>query len=277
MAWTAAWINGEVITYTKLNTMRDDDANWKGNVNGGGFTLSNVVLNTALTISGATVNVTTGLIYNGAVPIGAVASGDVAAWGWYAGQNNTKTMVSVVGSYAGRNNTGEELTAIGYAAAENNTGNYLTALGKGAMPLNTGNECTAVGCGAAESKLAGAHSTFVGSQDTITGTQKAIEKSTILGALQAGTSVNNSGGTMLTNCIAINGAITGSNQTVIGNANTLTAVIFGSLGIGVTPTSPLQAPGLPTYASNALAESGGLTHGAFYIVAGDPAHVAVVT
>ena len=39
----------------------------------------------------------------------------------------------------------------------------------------------------------------------------------------------------------------------------------GSVGIGTTaPTAPLHVVGLPSYASNAAALSGGLTAGAFY-------------
>jgi len=51
----------------------------------------------------------------------------------------------------------------------------------------------------------------------------------------------------------------------------------GNVGIGTTaPTSKLQVVGLPVYANNAAAVSGGLTAGAFYRTGGDPDPVCVV-
>lgn len=50
----------------------------------------------------------------------------------------------------------------------------------------------------------------------------------------------------------------------------------GSVGIGTTtPTSKLQVVGLPTYANNAAAITGGLTAGAFYQTGADPSVVCV--
>ncbi len=49
------------------------------------------------------------------------------------------------------------------------------------------------------------------------------------------------------------------------------------IGTGTTPaTSKLQVVGLPVYASNAAAISGGLTAGAFYRTGADPDHICVV-
>jgi hypothetical protein len=51
----------------------------------------------------------------------------------------------------------------------------------------------------------------------------------------------------------------------------------GSVGIGTaSPTSKLQVVGLPVYATNAAAITGGLTAGAFYRTGADPDHICVV-
>ena len=53
--------------------------------------------------------------------------------------------------------------------------------------------------------------------------------------------------------------------------------ITNNFGIGtVSPTSKLQVVGLPIYADNASAVTGGLTAGAFYRTGGDPDLVCVV-
>jgi hypothetical protein len=51
----------------------------------------------------------------------------------------------------------------------------------------------------------------------------------------------------------------------------------GNVGIGTTaPTAPLQVVGLPQYANNGAAVTGGLTAGAFYRTGADPDVVCVV-
>jgi len=51
----------------------------------------------------------------------------------------------------------------------------------------------------------------------------------------------------------------------------------GKVGIGtVSPTGVLHVVGLPIYANNAAAISGGLTAGAFYRTGGNPDPVCVV-
>lgn len=42
MSWVSDFINGEIITHTKLNAIIDGLKNWGGNVNAGGYNLSNV-------------------------------------------------------------------------------------------------------------------------------------------------------------------------------------------------------------------------------------------
>ncbi|MBA7538970.1 hypothetical protein ES705_31248 [subsurface metagenome] len=62
----------------------------------------------------------------------------------------------------------------------------------------------------------------------------------------------------------------GSNRMII-STNT------GNVGIGtLTPKSKLHVVGLPIYANNAAAITGGLTAGAFYRTNADPAPVCVV-
>ena len=69
---------------------------------------------------------------------------------------------------------------------------------------------------------------------------------------------------------------TGDDQLNIGNT-IYGDLSSGNVGIGTTsPTSALQVVGLPVYANNAAAITGGLTAGAFYRTSGDPDSVCVV-
>jgi hypothetical protein len=71
---------------------------------------------------------------------------------------------------------------------------------------------------------------------------------------------------------------TSGKKLLLGTGSTLgLAVSAGKIGIGtVGPTSPLQVIGLPVYANNAAAVSGGLTAGAFYRTNANPDPVCVV-
>jgi hypothetical protein len=67
----------------------------------------------------------------------------------------------------------------------------------------------------------------------------------------------------------------------VNSAGTTEALVLqqigGNVGIGtVTPHSPLAVTGLPVYASNAAAITGGLAAGDFYRTGGDPDPVCVV-
>lgn len=152
---------------------------------------------------------------------------DITAFGANAAQNNSGVSITALGEGAASNNTGNTVTACGATAAGINSGSFVIAIGEGALSVNSGANCTAVGYQAAGDKTAGAGTTVIGAGHFLTGTQRQIEKSTVLGSALAGAVVNNSGGALLTNIIAINGAATDSNQTVIGNAGTILFSLFG--------------------------------------------------
>jgi hypothetical protein len=68
-----------------------------------------------------------------------------------------------------------------------------------------------------------------------------------------------------------------SDDNTAGTLYKMTIQWDGKVGIGTTaPKSPLHVVGLPVYANNAAAISGGLTAGAFYRTGGDPDPVCVV-
>ena len=156
----------------------------------------------------------------------------VTATGFEAAYSNTGSYVTATGFQAANNNTGSYVTATGSNAAYNNTGSQVTATGFQAAYSNTGSYVTATGFDAAGSKTAGDNDVFDTLEDVMIGTQKAIDNSVVLGAstsISGKTAINNSGGSQLTNIIAINGTATDSNQSVIGNPSTLTAEVFGLL------------------------------------------------
>ena len=156
---------------------------------------------------------------------------DVVAVGEGAASSNTGSYVIAVGDSPAYNNTGSDVVAVGNGAASSNTGSDVVAVGRYAAYNNTGSDVVAIGREAAFSKTAGDNATFLGSGETLTGTQKAIDNSIVIGSstsLGGKTAVNNSGATQLTNIIAIGGVATDSNQTVIGNSSTTQVTIFGS-------------------------------------------------
>lgn len=67
-----------------------------------------------------------------------------------------------------------------------------------------------------------------------------------------------------------------STSVVLADAK-LTVLSNGNVGIGTTgPTSKLQVVGIPIFATNATAITGGLTAGAFYRTGTDPDHLCIV-
>jgi hypothetical protein len=118
-----------------------------------------------------------------------------------------------------------------------------------------------------------------------------IKASTSYGSFRISPSVDNgessigfysdaAGATTATAWVVGQGNWGNANDFIIGQnaAKVVVKNSSGRVGIGTTaPTAKLQVVGLATYANNAAAVAAGLTAGAFYIVAGDPAHLAIVT
>jgi hypothetical protein len=160
--------------------------------------------------------------YNTVIGAGAAAS-------MIGGNSNTAIGHNALVS----NVTGYVNTAIGVQALSYQLGNGSVAIGGSALN-DTANAdfCTAVGVNAFESVdctgsigiIAGANS---GGGALLAGSQKGVTQSVIIGAL-AHTVITNNAGTPTTNSIAINGAITGDNQTAIGNASTTSFKAFGA-------------------------------------------------
>ena len=167
-----------------------------------------------------------------------------------------------VGVSAGNQDTGAggANTFVGAGAAATNAGSWCTAIGYNAGEVNTGNYCVFIGGDSVYDKLAGDDCVFVGagkgSGSFFGGTQKNIANSVVLGS-QDTTQITNNGPTQLTNIICINGTATASNTTVIGNAATTVATIFGSLILNAGVTSSL--------ASNATGIAGQLAYDANYL------------
>ena len=202
-----------------------------------------------------------------------------------AGHNDIGYSSCFVGEGAGDSNVGIYCEGFGIAAGQANLGQHVTSLGSNSGHWNSGAYClfaghsagsgrsnadrhlgncnTIMGHDTCPDKTGGGYNVFVGSGGVtgegtfLHGTQKGIDSSVILGAcLNAG--VNNSGATQLTNIIAINGIATGSNQTVIGNANTLTTSIFGrivSLVVGTANGVGAALATTPIYAGTSALSS----------------------
>ena len=202
------------------------------------------------------------------------------------------------------NTTGNENTAIGYITlGANTTGRYNIALGSEALIHNTtgnwnnglgtltlfsnltGIENVAIGGSALYYNTTGSDNTGVGDTalgSNITG-QNNVAVGYAAGAIQSAGSYNTflgyaadtTGDSGFTNVTAIgNNAKAGASNTMALGGTGADAV---KVGIGkTTPNSTLAAVGLPAYATNAAAISGGLTAGDFYRTGGDPDVICVV-
>lgn len=194
---------------------------------------------------------------------GIITNGHVTSFGIGAGPGsdavNTNTYVGIS---AGVNDTGSmgANTIVGSGAAASNTGNFVTVIGCNAGEVNTGDSCVFIGMGSVYDKLAGDDCVFVGAckgaGSFFGGTQKNIDSSVVIGS-QDTTQITNNGPTQLTNIICVNGTATASNTTVIGNAGTTTATIFGNLILNAGITS--------SPASNAAGIAGQLAYDANYL------------
>ena len=92
---------------------------------------------------------------------------------------------------------------------------------------------------------------------------------------QIGTDIYGDGNLSVTfgNSGAAWGTFAGGGTAIPANAN----IFGGNVGIGTaSPKSPLHVVGLPVYANNAAAITGGLTAGALYRTGADPDPVMVV-
>ena len=206
------------------------------------------------------VNQTVGMFANGITILDSAPNNNVvlqSTGGWISGQNvvgigtsplenNTGNDVIAIGDIAGGGQTGSNVIAIGNQTADGNSGSDVIALGNLAVNAggnNTGSKLVAIGLQASRGHTAGDDDIFIGSGNAsfFPGTQKSLALSIILGSSDV-TKINNSGGTPLTNIIAIGGTATDSNQTVIGNSGTILSQLFGGLGLNKMATSAV-APG----------------------------------
>lgn len=249
MSWTAAWVNGEVVTHTKLNSMRDDDANWKGNVNAGGFNLSNLGQ-----ITGAV------MVING-------------------------PLTAIHNSYDGITSRGSSNNAISLRIQNTFTGaRYwnLASSGGGIAPIG----CFGIWDDTAgASRLVIDVSGNVGIGTTVPDSLLNIGGGTAATTLAVYGNVSGSknsyvklrdvAGSAIGLVAGVGGLIT---MKLEGGSGTSYFNGGGNVGIGtILPTAKLHVVGLASYVNNAAAIAAGLTAGAFYIVtSSNPAQVAVV-
>ena len=189
-------------------------------------------------------------------------------------------------SALGSNTEGSSNTAYGSGALSNNTtGSTNTVYGTDTLQSNiAGNYNTALGSGAGNASI-GDSNVFIGYQAGFneTGSNKFYIANNggtplIYGDFATGFVGIGTATLTLANKLDVGGSLAvGAAYAGITAAPVNGAIIEGFVGIGmVSPTSPLQVAGLPVYANNAAADSGGLSVGAFYRTGGDPDLVAVV-
>ena len=177
---------------------------------------------------------------------------------------------------------GQEDTVTASASAVFGYLNKITAytgFAAGAKNLVSGQNSTAIGY---EGMVSGFSGFITGSQDTAYGNNAAVFGTGNYGASYSEMSLGMYGTKYAASSISNYNPADRVFNVGIGISQNLRADAFtilksGNVGIGTaTPTSKLQVVGLPVYANNAAAISGGLTAGAFYRTGADPDLVCVV-
>lgn len=159
------------------------------------------------------------------------------------------------------NSTTSWNVAIGGYSLFNNVASYNTAIGNTALySITSGASNTAIGYNAGRYITGGA------TANQTSGTSVYLGRDTKASASGNANEI----------VIGYNTTGSGSNSVTLGSTAVTKTILQGSVGVGVTPTSPMQVPGLPVYANNAAAVTGGLTVGAFYRTGADPDQVCVV-
>jgi hypothetical protein len=199
-------------------------------------------------------------------------SHNVAIGGWYGGNNKAVLVGLTTGSFnigigtasLGSMTTGTQNIAIGYQAGWNmltNTNNVI--IGHTAMNTNVGDNNTAIGATAgANTASSGCVCIGYGAGAYLTGNNQLV-----INNVRENTLANEQSAAL------IYGQFSGT----AGSLTNQFLTVNGKLGINtITPHTALSVPGLPVYATNAAAISGGLTAGDFYRNGADPDVVMVV-